>query len=89
MIQLFSGHPLGPAIKELIPQIAPRPIFFVAAQAAQIEAALARRYYQLADENAQLWVVPDADHLAGIVDYPQEYVSKMVEFFDTNLLGGD
>lgn len=84
-ISIFSKKPLGPAIKELVPRVSPRPIYFVAGSTDKIEAALASRYQAAATENAQLWIIPDADHLGGIDLHYDEYTRRMVEFFDTNL----
>jgi pimeloyl-ACP methyl ester carboxylesterase len=85
-IQALSGHPLGPAIKTLVPQISPRPIYFVAAEGDQTEAALARRYHALAGEYAQLWIVPGVGHLGGVAEYPQEYRQRLLDFFNAELL---
>ena len=86
MISLFGGIPPGPPIKEIIPQIAPRPIFLIAAGKDPIEAGINRRYYKLAGENAQLWIIPDVVHLGGFLTHHDEYMQRMLAFFDRYLI---
>jgi alpha/beta superfamily hydrolase len=41
------------------------------------------RYAEYAGPNAQTWVIPEAVHCDGPVHRPDEYVARMIEFFDT------
>jgi len=86
MIEFFSKVPPAPPIKELIPLISPRPIYFVAAGSDSFERAIATRYSELAGTSANLWIVPDTGHLGGIFNDPDEYSRRMIDFFDRYLL---
>ncbi len=84
-MEMFSGIPAAPPFKTLLPQIAPRPIFFITA-GREIEQCLGREYYNVAGESAELWELPDDSHISGFLADPQEYTERMVSFFDRNLL---
>lgn len=86
MIEVFSGYPAGEPIKEQVILITPRPILFVASGTDRLERALARRYHSLAGESSELWIIPDAAHCAGITKHPEEYIERMISFFDSSLL---
>ena len=86
MIEILSGVPPAPPLKEIAPLINPRPVLFVAAGSDAFEIAMASRYSDLAGTNAQYWIIPDIQHLGGICKYPDEYADRMIDFFDRALL---
>ena len=71
----------------IIGDIAPRPIMLVGGDIPSpfigIEGDHLRLYAQHAGSNAELWVIPEAYHCDGPVQRPEEYATRMVEFFDT------
>jgi dienelactone hydrolase len=87
MVELLSGSPAAPPIREQVKRIAPRPIMFIATGKTQYELSLASRYAAAAGPTAQVWELPEAPHVSGIFTYSQEYAQRMAAFFDANLLG--
>lgn len=88
-LELISGVKAAAPLKEVVQQISPRPMFFVAAGLDELEPALASRYTSLAGENADYWVVPGVEHLGGIYAEPEEYARRMLTFFNAHLLSVD
>jgi len=72
---------------EIIDDIAPRPIMLVGGGTPMTfigsEGDHLRLYKQYAGDNAELWIIPEAVHCDGPVRRPEEYSTRMVEFFDT------
>jgi hypothetical protein len=81
----FSGVKKGLSFKDVVPLIAPRPALFIAAGNDAIESDLARRYAEQMGESAQVWIIPDVDHLGGILAHPDEYAARMLTFFNEQL----
>lgn len=88
MLELISGVKAAPPLKEQIELIAPRPVLFFAAGLDELEPAMARRYARLGGENADYWVIPAVEHMGGIFGRTEEYVDRMLDFFDSYLLEG-
>lgn len=88
MLELIGGVKAAPPLKEQVQLIAPRPVLFFAAGLDELEPAMARRYASLGGENADYWVIPGVEHLGGIYAHNEEYVDRMLDFFDTHLLEG-
>ena len=85
--ELLSGARAAPPIREQVKRIAPRPILFIAAGRADYEISIAHRYAENAGPSAQVWEIPEADHVGGIFARPGEYQQRMFDFFDANLPG--
>jgi pimeloyl-ACP methyl ester carboxylesterase len=84
-VSLWSGVPIPAGIPEILPQIAPRPIFFI--DTGQGGGRKFVRYlYELADDPKTLWEIPETYHGGQFNARPDEYEAKMIEFFDTYLL---
>lgn len=84
-VSLWSGVPIPAGIPEILPQIAPRPIFFI--DTGQGGGRKFVRYlYELADGPKTLWEIPETYHGGQFSSHPDEYAAKMIEFFDTYLL---
>jgi pimeloyl-ACP methyl ester carboxylesterase len=81
-----SGTRSAPSLFGLMPRIAPRPVLLVASGMIPSEAATNRRYRALAGPTAQLWVVPDAGHTAGLRTHPAAYERRVVGFLDDAVL---
>jgi pimeloyl-ACP methyl ester carboxylesterase len=71
--------------KQLIPQIAPRPLMLVAAGKDRYEADFNRGYEPLLGENGDLWIIENAWHVGGMTAEPEIYSSRMIDFFDAAL----
>jgi len=72
---------------EIIDEIAPRPIMLVGGGISLAfvgsEGQHLQTYRDYAGENAELWVIPESFHCNGPQVRPDEYATRMVEFFDT------
>ncbi|HRQ36899.1 MAG TPA: alpha/beta fold hydrolase [Chloroflexota bacterium] len=80
---------LPSAMIDQIDDIAPRPIMLVAGGTPRplygAEAIIQERYASYAGENATVWVIEEAFHCDGPVYRPDEYATRMIDFFDTAL----
>ncbi len=88
MVKIMYGVDFA-AIKpvESVPDIAPRPVFFIHGELDEIVPLEHAYRLQQASQNPQdqLWVVPQAGHVGAYVMYPEEYMNKITAFFDTVL----
>ncbi|MBN2074601.1 MAG: alpha/beta fold hydrolase [Dehalococcoidales bacterium] len=72
---------------DAVPKIAPRPIFFIHGENDEvIPVAHARRLFEASNtpEN-RLWIVPQTAHTRSYKLYPEEYMKKVRDFFNTAL----
>jgi uncharacterized protein len=83
-VALFSGQAPPPNLAELVPRIAPRPLFLIGSGIATER--LNDVYHRIAGEPKQLWEIPGAGHTGGIEARPHEYERRVVRFFDAALL---
>jgi hypothetical protein len=86
---LFANEKPPPDLKEFIPDIAPRPVFFIFATHGQGGEELNPAYYDAAGEPKTLWEVPEAGHTGALEARPQEYERRVIAFFDRALLGDE
>jgi pimeloyl-ACP methyl ester carboxylesterase len=81
-------RPPAPMIS-IIGTIAPRPLMLVAGGRAYphlgSEAQQIERYAQFAGDGTQVWVIAEALHCDGPAVRPEEYATRMVDFFDAGL----
>jgi uncharacterized protein len=84
---VFSNSTPPPNLKELMPRIAPRPVFLIFSTNGQGGEQLSSDYHAAAGEPKELWEIPDAGHIGGITAHPEEYERRVVGFFDRTLLG--
>lgn len=87
MFEVRLGIDAPAPMIEIIDDIAPRPIVLVGGGTSMpftgSESDHLQVYKQYAGENAELWVIPEAVHCDGPFRRPDEYATRMVEFFDT------
>ena len=84
---LFSNHMPPPNLKDLVPRIAPRPLFFIYGEHDQSNVVdLAPAYYAAAGQPKAIWEVAGASHTGGIDTHPREYERRVIAFFDGVLL---
>jgi hypothetical protein len=82
---LFSGTTPPANLKDLVQDIAPRPVMFIYADRPQGGEELSAEYYDVAGEPKELWRT-DSTHVAGYDADPAEYSTRVIEFFDNALL---
>jgi hypothetical protein len=85
-VAVFSNQTPPTNLKELVPRIAPRPVFLIAAPNSANGEDLNRGYYEAAGEPKTLWEIPESGHTGGIEARPREYERRVVSFFDQALL---
>jgi hypothetical protein len=85
-VGLFSDSTPPDNLEDLIPRIAPRPVFLINAAHNEVDQK-APEYFAAAREPKQQWLVPRGGHTGGISAMPREYERRVVGFFDRSLLG--
>lgn len=81
----FLPHEPLPANRTIIPNIAPRPLYFVSAGRG-MERRMVRRYYEAAQPPKQIWEIPAANHGQGWLETAGTYEKRLVTFFDEALV---
>jgi hypothetical protein len=85
-IAVFANQSPPTNLKELVPNIAPRAMFLIAAPNAPTGEDLNRGYYKAAGEPKALWEIPESKHVGGQKARPREYERRVIAFFDRALL---
>jgi uncharacterized protein len=85
-LAVFSNQSPPTNLKELVPKIAPRAMFLIAAPNAPTGEDLNRGYYKAAGQPKFLWEIPESKHVGGLEARPREYERRVIEFFDRTLL---
>lgn len=80
-----SGTSAQISISEAVGRISPRPMLLIS-NGQDFDYIQAQHYFTLAKEPKQHWNIPDSHHCGGLSTHPQEYETKLVEFFDRSLL---
>jgi pimeloyl-ACP methyl ester carboxylesterase len=81
----LSEDALGPQIRDVIDQIAPRPVLLISA-GTEAEININRVFYANAGEPKTLWELPDAGHIQAIFSHAEEYHARLLTFFEDALL---
>jgi uncharacterized protein len=84
-VALFSDSAPPTNLEELIPRIAPRPVFLINAAHNEVDQK-APEYFAAAREPKRQWLVPRGGHTGGMSTMPREYERRVVGFFDRYLL---
>ena len=85
-LAVFSNQSPPTNLRELVPKIAPRAMFLIAAPNAPTGEDLNRGYYKAAGQPKFLWEIPESKHVGGLEARPREYERRVIEFFDGTLL---
>jgi hypothetical protein len=85
-IAVFANQSPPTNLKDLVPNIAPRPLLLIAAPNSGHGEDLNRGYFKAAGEPKTLWEIPDAGHVGGLEARPAEYERRVTRFFDEALL---
>ncbi|HET7372060.1 MAG TPA: alpha/beta fold hydrolase, partial [Gemmatimonadaceae bacterium] len=86
-LAVMSGTPPPPSLKNLVPRIAPRHVFFIYAGRGAGGEEFNVDYYRAAHAPKALWKIPEAHHTGGYEARPPQYEQRVVRFFDRALLG--
>jgi dienelactone hydrolase len=85
-VKVFTGAAPGRPLEELVPRIAPTPLFLISADWG-IERKANRRYARAAGESTQHWQLPaGTGHTHGLRDLGRRYERRVEAFFDDALL---
>lgn len=85
--RVFSNEPVPPNLTDLMDDISPRSVLLLYGEEGQPqEIDLNPTYLDAAGEPKQLWEVPGAGHIQGLVTQPEEYERRVIGFFDEALL---
>jgi fermentation-respiration switch protein FrsA (DUF1100 family) len=73
--------------EEVIGQISPRPVFVIHGELDNAACTVddAHRLYQAAGDPRELWIVPGAGHCNAHALLPEEYETRVLDFFDRAL----
>ena len=85
-LAVMGGTAPPPSLKDLVPRIAPRHVFFIYAGHGAGGEEYNRDYYAAAGAPKALWKISEADHTGGYQARPREYERRVAGFFDTALL---
>jgi uncharacterized protein len=85
-VSLFTNQAPPTNLRDVVGEIAPRPVMLIAAPNSKNGEKLNRGYYAAARGPKTLWEIPEADHMGGIDVRPAEYERRVVGFFDDALL---
>jgi uncharacterized protein len=85
---VFSDSLPPPYLKDLIGQIAPRPVFLIYSTHGVDTEDLNPQYYAAAGEPKTIWQVPGAGHTGGLSARPRQYEQRVIAFFDHALVTG-
>jgi uncharacterized protein len=88
-IAVMSGTAPPPPLKDLVPRIAPRHVFFIYAGHGAGGEEFNPDLYQAAGAPKELWKISEARHVGGFDARPREYEQRVVGFFDSALLRSD
>jgi uncharacterized protein len=86
-VAILSGTPPPPSLRDLVPRLAPRPLFLIHAEHGAGGEDLNPSYYRAAGRPKQLWRVRGAGHTSGLEADPDAYEARIVGFLDRSLLG--
>ena len=86
-VAVLSGTAPPPSLADLVPRIAPRPLFLIYAGHGGGGEELNPDYYRAASTPKTLWKIPEAGHVGGFQARPREYEERVTRFFDRALLG--
>ena len=86
-IAVMSGTAPPPSLTDLVPRIAPRPLFLIYAGQGGGGEELNPDYYRAASSPKTLWEIDEAGHVGGFQARPSEYEQRVTRFFDQALLG--
>jgi uncharacterized protein len=88
-VAVMSGTAPPASLTDLVPRIAPRPLFLIYAGRGGGGEELNPDYYEAAFVPKTLWKIPEAAHFGGLQARPREYERRIIRFFDRALISAD
>jgi fermentation-respiration switch protein FrsA (DUF1100 family) len=82
-LTVFSNQLPPTNLRQLVPRIAPRPVFLIHAGVGTEN--VNDVYHRIARGPTTLWEIPEGGHTGGLAARPQEYERRVVGFFDEAL----
>jgi len=79
-----SGTSAQISISEAVGRISPRPLLLIS-NGPDFDYYQSKHYFDLAKEPKEHWNLPDSFHCGGLATHPQEYETKLVDFFNSSL----
>lgn len=73
------------SLKRALSEMTPRPVMFISS-GMPTERHRLEYLFEAAQEPKSLWIIPDAGHVGGFRQNPQEYEEKMISFLADHLL---
>lgn len=83
-VAVFSDTAPPPSMFDLIPDVAPTPLFLISSQEAKNE-VLASRFAEVAGAGAETWAIPGDHHVGGMDVAPKAYERRVVGFLERSL----
>lgn len=80
MTELHLGQPAPPAMQDILPQIE-QPLILVVGAQDNFEARVNARYEEVVGPLTFVWTIPQAGHLGGPALIPDEYTTRMLQYF--------
>ena len=87
-VTVFSGDRPPASLTEVVPRIAPRPTLLIWAPHGGNMETMTPVYGRLIGSSAEVWSIPDAQHMRGLQAHPAEYERRVVGFLDRALPAG-
>ena len=84
-VAVFSNQSPPENLKDLVPRIAPRAMFLIAAPNSPAGERLNRGYYAAAGQPKTLWEIPESGHVGGQEARPREYEGRVIALLDREL----
>jgi fermentation-respiration switch protein FrsA (DUF1100 family) len=85
-LAVLSGTAPPASLHDVVPRIAPRPVFLIYAERGVASEDLNRNFYRAAGKPKQLWRVDGAGHTGAYQADPVGYERRVADFFDRALL---
>jgi uncharacterized protein len=84
-LAIFSDTAPPPSMLDVIPDVAPTPLFLISSRDAKNE-TLAPRYEEIAPPATETWSIPGDHHIGGIEEAPQAYERRVVGFLERSMV---
>lgn len=86
MARMFYGISIGSLVPENAVHDLDYPILVIHGMAdTRIDYSHGERVYNEAKPNSEIWLIPDVDHVDAFLDYPEEYINRVDNYFTDQL----
>jgi fermentation-respiration switch protein FrsA (DUF1100 family) len=87
-VSLFSDTAPPRSLFDVIPDVAPTPLFLISSRDAANE-VLAPRYEEIAPPGTETWSIPGDHHIGGIDEAPKAYERRVIGFLERSMDDGN